>query len=220
MEGCDVTEAEWIVSDDPGLMLGLMQGVPSDRKLRLFSVACCRGVDPSSVHYRIELEALERFADGLLTTTECDEAVADIGPYVATFISGHRLLEAATSAEHWKAACDGASQAGISAKSHSRLLWHYTDPRYSPYIRDIFGNPFRPVRVNPVWLTPTVVSLATAAYTERALPSGHLERDRLAVLSDALEEAGCTDPAIMSHLGGPGPHVRGCHILDLLLGKE
>jgi len=61
------------------------------------------------VYYGNELEAVEQFADGLLTTTECDEALADLHPQVATFISADRLLEAATSAEHWKATCDGAS---------------------------------------------------------------------------------------------------------------
>jgi hypothetical protein len=87
-------------------------------------------------------------------------------------------------------------------------------------VRDIFGNPFRPVSVDPAWLTPTVVSLVQAAYDERPLPSGELEPARLAVLADALEEAGCTDAEILTHLRSPGPHVRGCWALDLVLGKE
>jgi hypothetical protein len=64
------------------------------------------------------------------------------------------------------------------------------------------------------------VSLAQAAYDERNLPSGHLDNARLAVLSDALEEAGCTDADILSHLRSPGLHVRGCWALDLVLAKE
>jgi hypothetical protein len=64
-----------------------------------------------------------------------------------------------------------------------------------------------------------VVALAQAAYDHRTLPSG-LDRTTLAVLADALEEAGCTDPDLLIHLRGPGPHVRGCWALDLLLGKE
>ena len=64
-----------------------------------------------------------------------------------------------------------------------------------------------------------MLSLAHAAYDERTLPSGHLDPARLAVLSDALEDAGCTDAAVLGHLRGPGPHVRGCHVLDLLLGR-
>ena len=69
------------------------------------------------------------------------------------------------------------------------------------------------------WLTPAVVSLAEAAYARRILPSGHLDPARLAVLADALEEAGCTDETILSHCRGPGPHVRGCWCVDQLLGK-
>src|SRR4051812_14227597 len=87
-------------------------------------------------------------------------------------------------------------------------------------LRDLFGNPFRPPPVlDPTWLTPAVVSLARAAYEERDLPSGHLEPARLAVLADALEEAGCTDQEILGHLRGPGPHARGCWALDAILGK-
>ena len=78
----------------------------------------------------------------------------------------------------------------------------------------------RPVTLNPAWLTPTVVQLAQAVYEERQLPEGTLDPAHLAVLADALEEAGCTDEAILTHLRGPGPHVRGCHVIDLILGRS
>jgi hypothetical protein len=65
-----------------------------------------------------------------------------------------------------------------------------------------------------------LTSLAVAAYEERLLPSGHLDNARLAVLSDALEEAGCSDEEILAHLRSPGPHIRGCWALDHILGKE
>jgi hypothetical protein len=90
-------------------------------------------------------------------------------------------------------------------------------------LRDIFGNPFRPVTIPPAWLTwndATVVRLAQAAYDERHMPAGTLDHGRLAVLTDALEEAGCTDAEILGHLRGTGPHVRGCWAVDLLLRKE
>ena len=87
-------------------------------------------------------------------------------------------------------------------------------------LRCMFGNPFRPVSINPVWLTPTVSNLAQSAYDERIMPSGELDPSRLAVLSDALEESGCDDEEILNHLRSPGPHVRGCWVLDLLLGKS
>jgi hypothetical protein len=78
--------------------------------------------------------------------------------------------------------------------------------------------PFRPVALDPAWLKPNVASLAQAD-EERLLPSGALDVARLAVLADALEEAGCADDAILSHLRSPDPHVRGCWALDLILDK-
>jgi len=87
-------------------------------------------------------------------------------------------------------------------------------------LRDIIGNPFRSVSLNPAFQTPTVFSLAQAAYDDRILPAGTLEPTRLSVLADALEEAGCDNADILNHLRGPGPHVRGCWALDLILDKE
>ena len=64
-----------------------------------------------------------------------------------------------------------------------------------------------------------MVALAQAACEHRDLPSGHLEPSRLAVLADALEEAGVSEGGLLDHLRGPDPHVRGCFALDLVLGK-
>jgi hypothetical protein len=94
----------------------------------------------------------------------------------------------------------------------------------SDLLRDIFGPlPFRPVAVPDVWLTwnaGTVRRLAEAADAERQMPGGTLDPARLGVLADALEEAGCTDPDLLGHLRGPGPHVRGCWPVDLLTGRQ
>jgi hypothetical protein len=65
-----------------------------------------------------------------------------------------------------------------------------------------------------------VLNLARSAYEERTLPAGALDAGRLAVLADALEEAGCDDAEVLAHLRGPGPHVRGCFALDWVLGKS
>jgi hypothetical protein len=80
-------------------------------------------------------------------------------------------------------------------------------------LRDIFGNPFRAVAVKSSWRSSTVVSLAQAIYEEPAF-------DRLPILADALEDAGCDHADILEHCRGPGPHVRGCWVVDLILGKE
>jgi hypothetical protein len=88
---------------------------------------------------------------------------------------------------------------------------------------EIIGNPFRPSPpLNPSWISwnnGTVRRLAEAAYNERQLPTGSLDGARLAVLADALEEAGCDDAGLLGHLRSAGPHFRGCWALDLLLQK-
>jgi hypothetical protein len=89
-------------------------------------------------------------------------------------------------------------------------------------LRDIFGNAFRPVALDPAWLTwndGAAVSLAQAVYDDRELPSGHLDVTRLAVLADMLEEAGATDAELLGHLRSIRPHVKGCWAVDLLLGR-
>ncbi|AWM35790.1 hypothetical protein C1280_01280 [Gemmata obscuriglobus] len=80
-------------------------------------------------------------------------------------------------------------------------------------IRCVFGNPFRPVTAEPGWLTSDVVALATGIYAERAF-------DRLPILADALQDAGCSRDDVLNHLRGDGPHVLGCWALDLVLGKS
>jgi hypothetical protein len=85
-----------------------------------------------------------------------------------------------------------------------------------PLARCVFGNPFRPVTIDAAWLTPTVRALAQAAYDEPE-PLCEMDAGRLAVLADAMEEAGA-DGELLAHLRGPGPHARGCFALDAILG--
>ncbi len=91
-------------------------------------------------------------------------------------------------------------------------------------LRDLFADPSRPSpRADSAWLAwqgGTVRLLAEEAYRERRLPEGTLEAVRLAILADALEDAGCSDVELLAHLRGPGPHVRGCWALDLVLGRR
>jgi hypothetical protein len=93
-------------------------------------------------------------------------------------------------------------------------------PWQAAVLRDIGGNPFRSVVLDPSWLTVPVLSLAQASYDERILPERHLDPVRLGILADALEEAGCTDADILNHLRQQQEHVRGCWVLDLLTAKE
>jgi hypothetical protein len=100
------------------------------------------------------------------------------------------------------------------------------DRLQSQHLRDIMGNPFRPLppkrgkrqweeklRGWRTWHSGTIPKLAQAIYQDRAF-------DQMPILADALEEAGCDNADILAHLRGPGPHMRGCWILDLLLGKS
>jgi hypothetical protein len=88
------------------------------------------------------------------------------------------------------------------------------EPRAQAAIfRDIFGNPFRPVTLNPAWRTSNVPALAQSIYHQRAF-------DRLPILADALEDAGCDNADILNHCRQPGEHVRGCWVVDFLIGKE
>jgi hypothetical protein len=83
----------------------------------------------------------------------------------------------------------------------------------SGLVRDIFGNPFRPVTFDPSWRTDTAASLARQMYESR-------EFSVMPILADALQDAGCGNPDILDHCRGVGPHVRGCWVVDLVLGKS
>ena len=106
----------------------------------------------------------------------------------------------------------------MSGYRGSEYSWgrRISDPKarfLNPHLlRDIFGNPFRPVAFDPTGRSETAVALAAGIYAERAF-------DRPPILADALEEAGCDDPDVLAHCRGPGPHARGCWVVDLVLGK-
>jgi hypothetical protein len=210
-----MTEQEWLACSDPAPMLEFLRGKASDRKLRLFACACCRCIwhllpDRRS---RKAVEASERFADGLITLEKLQ------------FVRGDA---------RW--AANVASRKSDDSEGVKWIVAHLTEPdvyrvlfavwpasylggREIQYtlqctlLRDVFGNPFRPITPNPHWLTPNVVSLAQAIYDDRAF-------DRMPELADALHEAGCRNDEILSHCRGPGPHVRGCWGVDIIIGKK
>jgi hypothetical protein len=80
-------------------------------------------------------------------------------------------------------------------------------------LRELVGNPLRLATITSAWLTANVVSIAQAIYAERAF-------ERMPILADALEDAGCTNADILEHCRGGGEHVRGCWVVDLVLGKS
>lgn len=84
---------------------------------------------------------------------------------------------------------------------------------WRPLFDDVFGDAFRPVAFDPAWRTETVLALAHRMYDTR-------DFDLMPILSDALQDAGCEDAAILDHCRGPGPHVRGCWVVDSVLGRQ
>jgi hypothetical protein len=98
-----------------------------------------------------------------------------------------------------------AGDATDAAERHLHCSW----------LRDIFGDPFNSVAIGPAWLEwnkGTVNRLARTIYNDK-------EFALMPILGDALEDALCDDAAILQHCRSVGPHVRGCWVLDLILGK-
>jgi hypothetical protein len=229
-----MTEAQWLTAKDPDVLLDYLEEQPvppSERKARLFAVACCRRVwDLLSEDCREAVEVIERYADG-------DASALDLASVRATALSagGRGPAGQAAWAVHWAAnrrvvqvlrnICDGiigaASKAAVhAAEVKSAHAWNVASAavarEQAELLRDCFGNPFRPVSVEAGWLAwggGVVRHLAQAIYTEEAF-------DRLPVLADALEEAGCSDADILGHCRQPGEHVRGCWVVDLVLAKR
>jgi hypothetical protein len=247
-----MTEAEWLACTDPLDMVNAVGDRLTERKLRLFLVACCRRLSQVLKERRLReaVETAERFAEGLYGEQELDEAarsacvprqgqpppwLAEADRAAARACSYPGYLGARTHSftgryQKWSygvmrgvdAAAQTVAYRASMAEEGERALADELKAQCR-VLRDIAGNPYRPVRVDARWLAwngGCMAALAAAAYEERRLPAGTLDAGRLAVLADALEEAGCDDAEVLSHLRGPGPHARGCHILDLLLGKE
>jgi hypothetical protein len=226
-------------------MSTFLRRVGSHRKLRLFACACCREVWPafSDSLGRRSVEVAERLADGLVDRPELRAAHAEaegggLGEVLAWLASHPVALVAAEAAAvesaklHWALATAGYDVPCFSGDPADHQGWdgpcgaaacREYRRRAADLLRCIFGNPFRPAPVvDAAWLAwneGTVLRLARDAYEHLLLPSGHLDPARLAVVADALEDAGCADANLLGHLRGPGPHVRGCWAVDLVLGK-
>jgi hypothetical protein len=230
-----MTEAEWLACTDPKAMLEILLCRATERKLRLFAVACCRRIWPqmTDARSRQAVELAERSTDELVSdlelsavSAEAEEAFKesltdDEGKYVSDDDPQFHAASAASfasrpwrlGAEHFSVILKGAWDASPVRPAQERAA-------QAAMLRDLIGNPFRPAALAPTWLVPPVLSLARAAYDERQLPEGTLDPTRLAVLADALEDTGCTNADVLGHLRGPGPHVRGCWVVDLLLGES
>ncbi|MCI0463148.1 MAG: hypothetical protein L0Z62_39885 [Gemmataceae bacterium] len=225
-----MTEAEWQDCADPDRMMAYLEGNASERKLCLLCCACCRRVWHllETDALRQAVDAFDRFADGEIDEESFRTAASSTHPlrnYREEIFSGQPREGILWAAYAVNAAMTRLPDYGY--RKALQFLAYAVQPHdgeehaaHVDLIREVFENPFRPMNIPSLWRTPTVLRLAEAAYVEHKLTAGTLDTDRLGVLADALEEAGCSAPTILSHLRGPGPHVRGCWVVDLLLGKE
>ena len=99
----------------------------------------------------------------------------------------------------------------MDREKHQRLAAQ-EEARQIDLLSDIFGNPFRPLSFDPAWRTSTAVALARQINESRDFGA-------MPILADALQDAGCENEDILGHCRGPGPHVRGCWVVDLILEK-
>jgi hypothetical protein len=215
--GRHLTESEWLAARDPRVLFRQVQHTAGDRKVRLFACACCRLVWPRlAAASRTAVETAERFADGETTRSALtrkqneawelvnrqEEKSADEFAATIAWQAAFRITEADPDTFLRRA-----SRAMGRRNARATLL---------ALLRDVFGNPFRPPAVDPAWLSwqdGTVTNLARSIYDGRAF-------ERLPILGDALEEAGCADAGLLEHCRGPGAHARGCFVLDGILGRE
>lgn len=203
----------------------------SSRKLRLVACASCRTIWPLIYDSRSQdaVDGAELYADGHQSRKDlgaleysaiaaADEYYLSMHPEIRP--DGHWAIyhahRAAAAAVHlnksWlKYAIDAVDFAQKFESAERTAIPQRVTP--AELARDIFGNPFRPVTLDPRWLSSTVLDLANLIYNERQF-------DRMPLLADALMDAGCDNEEIIKHCQGPGPHVRGCWVVDLLLSKQ
>jgi hypothetical protein len=219
---------------------------PVTREVRLFACGCCRLVqqllDPN---VRQALEVVEAFADGEVGMEQLDEAATEVNAlhpeiesaphrYAARAVyksceigSGARRVHSAW--EDVELALEGEAiiaenppehiQEALDAwvEAHSGSTIGCTERDVSKLVADllrcIVGNPFRPVAFEPAWRTEHTVGIAGKMYDERDFRA-------MPILADALEEAGCDSADVLAHSREPGPHARGCWVVDEVLGKR
>src|SRR5262245_11454676 len=224
-----MTEGEWVACTDPEAMLKFLKGKVTDRKLRLFAVGCCRRVwhrmtDPRS---RMAVEVAERFADGLVGKEERHKVkVAAFSAMQAGAAGAARLtLDQVRAA--WPASAayysltfgpqhtsqkQGHTACWVTASftsMHIRAARNAEGQAQADLLRDIFGNPFRPLPPAPADIRPLA---------EEIYQAGDFNGPRVRILGEWLQENGYWQEG--EHLLDPAvTHVKGCHIVDWLTSR-
>jgi hypothetical protein len=250
-----MNDAEWQTCTEPEAMLRFLENKVSNRKLRLFAVACCRRVWPLLIDDRSRqaVEVAEQFAEGLAgrgarvavrtaalaaVQTSWQDCPANDAIAFPQWQLGASGRATAASAAQWVAArkaYDAArtcaakaryARAAVAvategtAKGETSTLWTRIEQeektRQVTMLRDLFGNPFRRVVAEPAWLSWRGGELQRLVREIEAKQAF----DQLPKLIELLREAGCGEKDLVEHCGREGQHVRGCWMIDLLLGKE
>jgi hypothetical protein len=220
-----MTEQQWLVATYPLGVIHYLGAKASERKRNLFAAACFRRIWHLLPGPRCQeaVVILERFADGLASAEDLtgarQRAFEDLAlvhnpdgnkhpsEIACVAVSSDVLLDMVMDAAEATAWVHVGMPAAISGPEEQAQCC---------LIRDVFGNPFKMPSIDSTWLARhggTIPKIAQAIYEDRAF-------DHLPILADALEDAGCTDAAILDHCRQPGEHVRGCWVVDLLLGKS
>src|SRR5262245_46829571 len=184
------------------------------RKRRLYLVALCRHFwqQLDAPTGRAAIDAAEAFADGRLSVDELRGAHA-------THLQGHLSYVIERGGKR-SIRTRGGLLSGCALTAADPTVcqlvptWHRSVARVAAdLLRDIFGHRVRPPGESARWQTADVLGVARGIYEEKAF-------DRLPVLGDALMDAGCAAEAVLAHCQSAGPHVRGCWVVDWVLGKE
>jgi hypothetical protein len=220
-----MTEEEWLTCREPYGMLEYLKTGYSNRRTRLFACACSRRVwefIPRPA-FREAVEMAEEYADGRIALKECKSAHKRLRiMYRSGEIPSERSRHASYAASeclnkdvgwHPSSRYSAINAICASTNADSQHTKATEAAAQSALLRDIFGNPFRPVAFDPRWRTDTAVGLAQTMYDTR-------DFDAMPILADALQDAGCEDAAILDHCrDANGVHVRGCWVVDRVLGK-
>lgn len=205
-----MNEADWFTSIDAHSMLRVIQDRASERKLRLFACACCRGIwEKLRTSEREAVRVAERYVDGQVKASTMRNAA----PKTHSGVSIGASFYPGTAKPAWTmfaqvTAAHSPAYFPVGSEERSRF-----ERRQIDLLHDIFSNPFQPVSAEPSWLTSTAVAIARQMYESRDFSA-------MPILADALQDARCSNNDILTHCRSDGPHVRGCWVVDLVLGKE
>jgi hypothetical protein len=209
-----MTEAEWRECYDP---LDLLEAVPEsvpDERLWQYVLHSLRGVEADQAAAVLEL----RLA-GKLNDEEFVAARDEFGRWSnlragGGYSLGHRPVHIPAAAQRSRAAAAALqTDAHTAATAITRETRHLLQRDQCAWLKCLFANPFCAVAFDPAWLTPTVLTLARSIRESRDFGA-------MPILADAIQDAGCDNEDVLDHCRGPGPHVRGCWVVDLVLGKE